>query len=148
MDTLKNLLLGGCLLLVLTVIAPFILIHKACEQTPTPYAIRGVTPATVVMPESWYAFEANGAVRIVLADIPANPAYDAVYIPGLGETGIAAPDPGIVHYWRGRPVRITAISCTTSNWSAAVHDNNATNPCLAPVTDPDKQVSFTIWESR
>lgn len=131
--------------------------------TPLAPEIHGVTPAVINVPSYPYgkfSIEAEGAIKVEFptrcgpalqgpnwgepvcqARQPGDPENNLVYIPGLGTfmQDLSGRFPG--------PTRITAISCTAGNWSPT-KPGAAADSCLNPITDPQKQVRFTIREVR
>lgn len=157
----------GCLVVLIMVL---ILFGGACDyigrilgpKPPKAPDIHGTTPAVVTVP---YQFNivAEGSVKMEFASArcrsveyhlnmrsqecelrrPGDPEVDLLYIPRLGKFD-SIPEGGRAH----GPIRVVAIGCTADNWSHTYPANQRNNPCLKEVTDPNKQVRFTITDAR
>ena len=159
METLRNLVLSGCLLIVLIVLAPFFIFTKGCQQAAryafrdflphTTYSdsdlhINGVTPAVITIPYS--SFLVGGkSVKITSVCHPSQ------YVLHMPEYRVEAQGPEIFSFndessdcSPPRQMRITSVSCTEDPWSP----NRPTGHYFTCVEDPSKQTSFTIWEAK
>jgi hypothetical protein len=158
--------LVGCVGVVIVVL---ILLEGSCHyigrilgpKPPKAPDIHGTTPAVVTVPYQ-FSIVAEGSVKMEFASArcrsveyhpgmrsrecdlrrPGDPEEDLLYIPRLG-TFDSIPKGGRA----GGPIRVVAIGCTADNWSHSDPDN-LRNPCLKEVTDPNKQVRFTITDAR